>query len=126
MKTVYDVIDRKSGKVLMASETCYNICKNLDLSRKDFLDALDGRSKRFYVSETEVSYDKSCASRLQYLIAKKRMSNGQLAQKLGVSHMTVCGWLYFDHYPSALNLVNIADLFNTSIDFIMGRVDHDG
>ena len=47
----------------------------------------------------------------------------QLSQKLGVTKQTVSNWENDNIQPSIEMLVKIADYFNVSVDFLIGRCD---
>lgn len=50
-----------------------------------------------------------------------RLSQYALAKKLCTTQQTVCYWETDKSYPTALMLVDIADVFDCSIDDLFGR-----
>lgn len=61
--------------------------------------------------------------RLKELRQKKKLSQGDVANKLGVSKNTIYCYESNLKMPSVARLVDIAVLYNTSLDYIMG-LDH--
>ena len=57
---------------------------------------------------------------LQRLRLKKKMTQQQLAEKLGVSPVTVSGWELGRRVPEPHTLSRIAQLFGTSVDNLLG------
>ncbi len=59
--------------------------------------------------------------RLQELRATKNISQTQLAQLLGVSKVSVCGYESGKRIPSLPMLIKLADVFDVSVDTLLGR-----
>ena len=51
----------------------------------------------------------------------KRMTQSELAIKLGTNQATVCSWEIGQNYPTALYLCDLADAFECSVDELLGR-----
>jgi transcriptional regulator with XRE-family HTH domain len=52
------------------------------------------------------------------------MAQGDVAQYLGVSRTAVTHWESGKKRPDLVNLVKLADLYNVSLDYLMGRTDN--
>lgn len=63
------------------------------------------------------------AERMKELRKEKGLSQAGLASALGVSFSVVCYWETDRAEPTAPNLVKIADFFDVSADFLLGRKD---
>lgn len=64
------------------------------------------------------------AERLLELRKEKGVSQAKLAKDLSVSYAVVCYWETDRSEPTAPNLVKLADYFNVSIDYLLGRSDY--
>ena len=64
-------------------------------------------------------------SRLSGFRKKYRLSQKDLAQKLHVHITTIKNWEGGGCYPDFKNINSLADLFNTSTDYLMGRASND-
>ena len=64
------------------------------------------------------------AERLLELRKEKGISQATLAKHLEVSYAVVCYWETDRSEPTAPNLVKIADYFETSVDYLLGRKDY--
>ena len=64
------------------------------------------------------------AERLLELRKEKSISQATLAKQLQVSYSVVCYWETDRSEPTAPNLVKIADFFNVSVDYLLGRVEY--
>ena len=64
------------------------------------------------------------AERLLELRKEKGISQAVLAKNLDVSYAVVCYWETDRSEPTAPNLVNIADYFDVSVDYLLGRVTY--
>ncbi|MBR1811733.1 MAG: helix-turn-helix transcriptional regulator [Clostridia bacterium] len=60
---------------------------------------------------------------LKMLRARKRISQQQLADMLGVSQQSVNKYENHDVEPDIDTLIKMADFFNTSVDFLIGHTD---
>lgn len=59
-----------------------------------------------------------------YELRKERgLSQAAVAKKLGVSFSVVCYWETDRSEPTAPNLVKIADFFEVSVDYLLGRAE---
>ncbi len=63
------------------------------------------------------------ADRLLELRKEKGISQAYLSKSLGVSYAVVCYWETNRSEPTAPNLVKIADFFDVSVDYLLGRSD---
>ena len=59
--------------------------------------------------------------RLKELRIKKKLSQSQLGKILGVSGQTILNWENGIYEPSINNLILLANYFNVTIDYIVGR-----
>ena len=64
------------------------------------------------------------ALRLKELRAEKNVSQAALAKMIGSSCAIVCYWETNRSEPTAPYLVKIADLFNVSVDYLLGRAEY--
>lgn len=49
------------------------------------------------------------------------MRQYELAARMGVKQASVCAWESGENYPSAENLLKLADIFGVSVDEVLGR-----
>lgn len=63
------------------------------------------------------------ADRLLELRKEKGLSQASLSKALGVSYAVVCYWETNRSEPTAPNLVKVADFFDVSVDYLLGRID---
>ena len=61
------------------------------------------------------------ADRLLELRKENNLSQAMLAKKVGVSFSVVCYWETDRSEPTAPNIVKIADFFNVSTDYLLGK-----
>ena len=59
--------------------------------------------------------------RLTELLAEKGLNRKQFAEKCGIPYTTVIGWTTLNRLPDYSSLIRIADFFDCSIDYIVGR-----
>ncbi len=64
------------------------------------------------------------ANRLLELRKEKGISQANLAKHLEVSYSVVCYWETDRSEPTAPNLVKIANFFDVSVDYLLGRMDY--
>lgn len=62
------------------------------------------------------------ASRLRELRARRGLTQDQVAQQLGCHESAVSRWESGSRFPTAEDLVALADLFRVSTDELLGRV----
>ncbi|MCM1437734.1 MAG: helix-turn-helix transcriptional regulator [Roseburia sp.] len=60
------------------------------------------------------------------LLDEKGLNRKQFAEKSGIPYTTVVGWTKMNRLPDYSALIKIADFFNCSIDYIVGRQDEFG
>ena len=61
------------------------------------------------------------ADRIKHLRQSKELNQVQLAEKLGVKKQSVSNWENDNIMPSVDMLVKIADFFDVSTDYLLGR-----
>lgn len=49
------------------------------------------------------------------------MRQYELAARMGVKQASVCAWESGENYPSAENLMKLADIFGVTVDEVLGR-----
>ena len=64
------------------------------------------------------------AERLLELRREKGISQAKLAKELLVSYAVICYWETNRSEPTAPNLLKIADYFDVSVDYLLGRKDY--
>ena len=62
--------------------------------------------------------------RLRELRIKTGLTQNEIATKLGVSGQTILNWENGIYEPKINQLIQLADLFNVSIDFLVERKDN--
>ena len=66
------------------------------------------------------------ADRVKYLRQSRELNQVQFAQKMGVTKQSVSNWENDNIMPSVEMLEKIADFFNVTTDYLLGRDDrHD-
>lgn len=61
------------------------------------------------------------ANRIKYLRQSRELNQVQLSEKLGVAKQSVSNWENDNIMPSVEMLEKIADFFNVSTDYLLGR-----
>ena len=61
------------------------------------------------------------AERLLEFRKEKNVSQAALAKAIGVSYSIVCYWETDRSEPTGVNLVKLADFFDCSVDYLLGR-----
>lgn len=64
--------------------------------------------------------------RLTELMEEKGFSQRKLATKLGISQPSINRWLKGINEPDICNLLLLADLFEVSVDYLLGHETTDG
>lgn len=64
------------------------------------------------------------AKRLLELRKEKGISQSMLAKEIAVSYAVICYWETNRSEPTAPNLCKLADYFNVSIDYLLGRTEY--
>lgn len=59
--------------------------------------------------------------RIKDLMNEERISQAELARSVGISQSAVCNWLNGKKEPSIDSLWRLADFFDISVDYIIGR-----
>ena len=63
------------------------------------------------------------ADRVKYLRQSRELNKVQFAQKMGVTKQSVSNWENDNIMPSVEMLEKIADFFNVTADYLLGRED---
>ena len=63
------------------------------------------------------------ADRVKYLGQSRELNQVQFAQKMGVTKQSVSNWENDNIMPSVEMLEKIADFFNVTADYLLGRED---
>lgn len=61
------------------------------------------------------------AERLSYLMKIEMLSQSELARKIDISQSAVCNWLNGKKEPSIDSLWKLADYFDVTTDYLIGR-----
>lgn len=61
--------------------------------------------------------------RLKELRLSKSMTQSELAIKFNVSKTTICQWETSKQEPSISDILRLADFFDTSTDYLLGKSD---
>ena len=70
-----------------------------------------------------MSYKGIFGRRLKKLREKNNITQKGLSRSLGVSQQAITWWESGRRFPNGKSLIEIADYFNTSIDYMVGRLD---
>ncbi len=63
------------------------------------------------------------ALRIKGLRKERKLKQQELADKFSVKLRTYQGYEYGESYPEVAKLLTIADFFDVSLDYLMGRSD---
>lgn len=63
------------------------------------------------------------SSRLKKLRINKKLTQMELAEKINVTHVSVSGYESGKRSPDTETLQKIADFFNVTTDYLLGRTD---
>ena len=66
-------------------------------------------------------YESNLRERLIQLRMEARLSQNELAERLGVSRSAIRGWEIGETLPGARPLMILADYYGVSVDYILGR-----
>ncbi len=61
------------------------------------------------------------AQRIEDLMKNEKLTQMQLAKAIGVGQSSVSDWLNSKSEPSIENLWKLADFFDVSVDYLIGR-----
>lgn len=61
------------------------------------------------------------AQRIKDLMKSEKLTQMQLARALGVGQSSVSDWIKAKSEPSIENLWKLADFFDVSVDYLIGR-----
>ncbi len=61
------------------------------------------------------------AERLRELMKEQGLNQVRLAQKIGVKQNTISAWLLKKKEPCIFSLWQVADYFEVSVDYLIGR-----
>ena len=70
-----------------------------------------------------MSYTNTFGKRLKKIRKKNNLTQQGLAQLLSVSQQAITWWETGRRFPKGKMLIKIADYFNVSIDYLVGRLD---
>ena len=59
--------------------------------------------------------------RIRYLMEAHGLTQYALAKRLGISQSTLCNWLNGKKEPSIESLWRLADYFDVTVDYLIGR-----
>lgn len=59
--------------------------------------------------------------RLSYLMRIEKLSQSELARKVGISQSAICNWLNGKKEPSIESLWKLADYFDVTVDYLIGK-----
>lgn len=71
-----------------------------------------------------MDYQKNFADRLSELRSTNRISTNELGCNVGVSKQAISQFEKCTSYPHFRTLCSLADFFNVSIDYLVGRTDN--
>ena len=63
--------------------------------------------------------------RLRELRNKSGFTQNEIANKLGVSSQTILNWENGIYEPKINQLIQLADMFNVSVDYLIGRKNNE-
>ena len=66
---------------------------------------------------------KTFANRLKELRSEQNITQAEFAELIAVSKSIVSYWETDNREPTGINLVKIADFFDVSVDFLLGRTN---
>lgn len=82
------------------------------------------RAKKTYKGEDKTSFPAILGKILDgELLNRKDETQEKLAAAIGVKRQTVSQWRYGNTFPDVIQLAGIADYFDVSTDFLLGRTD---
>ena len=64
------------------------------------------------------------AERIKELLEAEKLSQYGLAKRLGINPSTVCNWLNGKKEPSIESLWKLANYFDVSVDYLIGRKEN--
>lgn len=67
--------------------------------------------------------DNTFGKRLEYMIQKRKLSQRQFSEMSGITEQSISRYIKGTRIPRVSELIKIADTLDTSIDYLMGRVD---
>ena len=63
------------------------------------------------------------SERLQSLLSENGVSASALAKQIGVTPPTLLNWLHGEVDPKLKHLIRVADHFDCSLEYLVGRID---
>ena len=63
------------------------------------------------------------SERIAFLRQEKHLTQRELAEKLGLAHRSYQSYEYGERFPDFHGLIAIADFFDVSLDYLVGRSD---
>ena len=70
-----------------------------------------------------MKFQKNFSERITALRKEKRMTVQMIADSLEIKQQSASAYTTGKSFPNALNLIKLAELFNVSIDYLVGRSD---
>jgi transcriptional regulator with XRE-family HTH domain len=64
------------------------------------------------------------AVRIRELRVRNNIKQSELAKSLGISQATLSNWERGEFEPDKNSLIKLAEIFDTTIDFVLGRTSH--
>ena len=58
------------------------------------------------------------------LLHERKITTYRLAKDTGISNGLITGWTQGGKIPSGENLIKLADYFDVSVDYLLGRTDN--
>ena len=79
--------------------------------------------KKTKTEDVSERYNKPFAKRLRTLIEESRKSHAEIGQYFGVSRQGVGKWVNGETTPDVETIVNIAEYFRVSTDYLLGKTE---
>lgn len=80
-----------------------------------------GRCDSMYFSKARTAA--TFLDRYQALKSEKRLTDYAVAQKLHITTSYTTNWKNKGYTPSIVNLIELSEIFDVSIDYLLGRTD---
>lgn len=112
---LYDVVDNNKSLCYKLNNITF-VCVYIVAQTEDVV-----KYKIFF----EENFNMYWFERIKDLRIKNNMTQRDLGRRVEVSTMTVGNWENGNKKPSAEALARLADVFNVSMDYIVGRKEHD-
>ncbi len=91
------------------------------------VDYLLGRNNNSNIIQFErKTFEEQWMKRIKRLRVQNNLTQRDLANKLNTTNSTICDWEKGRCEPSIYDLIKLADIFNCSVDYLLGREDDFG